>query len=121
MNYDTMGPDAVQACVEAFKRGKPVMVFDSAFRERETDLLWPAFAATPLVMRTLRQDCGGLLFLAVGSELGEKFGLPWLQDMNATEANVKAFPVLDLLKTNDLGCACALVARPRGWCERRAH
>ena len=63
----------------------------------------PAFAATPLVMRTLRKDCGGLLFLAIGNEVGEKFGLPWLQDMNATAANLAAFPVLDVLKTNDLG------------------
>jgi len=54
-------------------------------------------------MRTLRKDCGGLLFLAIGNEVGEKFDLPWLQDMNATPANVAAFPVLDLLKTNDLG------------------
>jgi len=46
-SFDTFGPDAVQACVEAFKIGKPVMVFDSAFRERETDLLWcvPPFAS----------------------------------------------------------------------------
>ena len=39
---ETLGPDAVKACVEAFKNGKPVMVFDSAFREMETDLLFPA-------------------------------------------------------------------------------
>jgi 3,4-dihydroxy 2-butanone 4-phosphate synthase len=97
------GSDALSACVEAFKKGKPCLIFDSAFRERETDLLWPATAATPQVMRTLRQDCGGLLFLAVGNEIGEQFGLPWLQDMNATPDAVKRWPVLDLLKTNDLG------------------
>lgn len=39
----------VEKCVQAFKEGKPIMVFDSAFRECETDLLWPATAATPLV------------------------------------------------------------------------
>jgi len=44
-NYDMFGDDAVQACVAAFKSGKPVMVFDSAFRERETDLLWCAGCA----------------------------------------------------------------------------
>ena len=41
-----VGNNAVSDCVEAFKNGKPCMVFDSAFRERETDLLWPATAAT---------------------------------------------------------------------------
>jgi len=79
------------------------MVFDSAFRERETDLLWPATAATPAVMRRLRKDCGGLLFLAIGNDVGELMDLPWLQDMNATPDNVKRWPVLDKLKTNDLG------------------
>jgi len=45
--YDMFGDDAVQACVAAFKSGKPVMVFDSAFRERETDLLWWGGGAPP--------------------------------------------------------------------------
>ena len=37
----------VQKAIEAFANGQPVMVFDSDFREKETDLLWPAAAATP--------------------------------------------------------------------------
>mmetsp|Transcript_10708 Transcript_10708/g.12921 ORF Transcript_10708/g.12921 Transcript_10708/m.12921 type:complete len:261 (-) Transcript_10708:85-867(-) len=92
----------VRRCVEAFKEGKPVMVFDSAFRERETDLLWPAFAATPAVMRQLRKDCGGLLFLAVGHDVGKRFGLPFLQDLHSEETAVKKNPVLSYLITNDL-------------------
>ena len=59
-----MGAGVVKA-IEAFKSGNPVMIFDSAFRERETDLLWPAEFATPEVMRRLRTDCGGLLFLSL--------------------------------------------------------
>ena len=58
----------VGAAIEAFASGEPVMIFDSDFRERETDLLWPATAATPEVMRRLRNDCGGLLFLAIGTK-----------------------------------------------------
>ena len=64
----------VGRAIAAFAAGKPVMVFDSDFRERETDLLWPAGAATPEVIRTLRNDCGGLLFLAIGNEIGETLG-----------------------------------------------
>ena len=78
------------------------MVFDSDFRERETDLLWPADAATPEVMRTLRNDCGGLLFLAIGNEVGELFGLPWLQDIHTHPAIVEQNPVLGRLITDDL-------------------
>ena len=41
--------ELIQLASEAFAQGKPVMVFDSDFRECETDLLWPAAAATPAV------------------------------------------------------------------------
>lgn len=93
---------AVEAAIAAFAAGQPVMVFDSDFREKETDLLWPATAATPEVMRTLRQDCGGLLFLAIGDEIGQLFGLPWLQDIHTHPSLVEQNPVLGHLITNDL-------------------
>ena len=94
--------ELIQLATEAFAQGKPVMVFDSDFRECETDLLWPAAAATPAVMRRLRQDCGGLLFLAVGDDVGEQFGLPWLQDLHTHPALVEENPVLGKLITDDL-------------------
>ena len=53
-------------------------------------------------MRQLRQDCGGLLFLAIGHEVGERFGLPFLQDLHTHEALVSQFDVLQELVTNDL-------------------
>ena len=34
--------NSVAEAIEAFSLGNPVMIFDSDFRERETDLLWPA-------------------------------------------------------------------------------
>ncbi|KAH9253505.1 3,4-dihydroxy-2-butanone-4-phosphate synthase [Batrachochytrium salamandrivorans] len=53
-------------------------------------------------MRRLRSDCGGLLFLAISHEIGEKYGLPFLQDLHTTEDSIAKYPVLDVLKTNDL-------------------
>jgi len=94
--------ELIKLASDAFAQGKPVMVFDSDFRECETDLLWPAAAATPAVMRRLRQDCGGLLFLAVGDDVGEQFGLPWLQDLHTHPALVEENPVLGKLITDDL-------------------
>jgi 3,4-dihydroxy 2-butanone 4-phosphate synthase len=94
--------DSVEDAIRAFSQGKPVMVFDSDFREKETDLLWPATAATPAVMRRLRIDCGGLLFLAIGDEIGQMFDLPWLQDLHTHEKLVNDNPVLSHLITNDL-------------------
>ena len=94
--------DTVDDAILAFSQGKPVMVFDSDFREKETDLLWPAAAATPAVMRRLRIDCGGLLFLAIGDEIGQMFDLPWLQDLHTHQELVNDNPVLSHLITNDL-------------------
>lgn len=98
----TMTQDLIESAIAAFAAGQPVMVFDSDFRECETDLLWPATAATPAIMRHLRKDCGGLLFLAIGDEIGAKFDLPWLQDIHTHAALVAENPVLAALITDDL-------------------
>ncbi|MEK9650683.1 MAG: 3,4-dihydroxy-2-butanone-4-phosphate synthase [Poseidonia sp.] len=92
----------VKRAVEAFKQGLPVCLFDSEKREGETDLLFPASTASPATMRQLRKDCGGLLFLAIGDEVGECFGLPFLQDLHTTDAALDRHPVLHHLVTNDL-------------------
>ena len=92
----------VQRAVEAFQKGDPVCLFDSEKREGETDLLFPAAMAEPATMRQLRQACGGLLFLAIGDEVGECFGLPFLQDLHTTPDAIEKNPVLNHLITNDL-------------------
>ena len=92
----------VQRAVDAFRQGLPVCLFDSEKREGETDLLFPASTATPATMRQLRQDCGGLLFLAIGDEVGECFGLPFLQDLHTAQEATARYPVLNHLITNDL-------------------
>jgi len=92
----------VEQAIEAFAKGGAVLVFDSAFREQETDLLFPASAADPSAIRQLRKDCGGLLFLAIGNEVGTDFGLPWLQDLHTNQELVMEHPVLHHLMTNDL-------------------
>ena len=92
----------VQTAIDAFKSGHPVCLFDSEKREGETDLLFPGASAQPATMRQLRQDCGGLLFLAIGDEVGECFGLPFLQDLHTTKDALENNPVLSHLITNDL-------------------
>ena len=92
----------MEDALEAFRAGKPVCLFDSEKREGETDLLFPAEHAEPATMRQLRKECGGLLFLAIGHEVGERFGLPYLQDLHTDDDLVKKWDVLHHLKTNDL-------------------
>ena len=88
--------------VNAFKMGNPICLFDSENREGETDLLFPGQSAQPATMRQLRKDCGGLLFLAIGHEVGELFSLPFLQDLHTHPALVSDNLVLAELITDDL-------------------
>jgi len=94
--------DEISVAIEAFSKGLPVCLFDSEKREGETDLLFSAQFAQPSTMRQLRQDCGGLLFLAIGDEVGELFSLPFLQDLHTHPELVNDNPVLSHLITNDL-------------------
>ena len=92
----------VKAAVDAFRAGKPVCLFDAENREGETDLLFPGQCAEPATMRQLRLDCGGLLFLAIGHDVGERFSLPFLQDLHTHKSLVDEYEVLNHLVTNDL-------------------
>ena len=92
----------INNAIKAFAEGLPVCVFDSEFREGETDLLFSGEKITEANIRQLRKDCGGLLFLAVGSEIGEMFGLPYLQDLFDEPILNNSYPVLKELSTNDL-------------------
>ncbi len=94
--------DHVDEAIEAFANGEPVCVFDSEFREGETDLLFSGAKITEENIRKLRKECGGLLFLAVGSEIGEMFGLPYLQDLYDEPILNDDYPILQELSTNDL-------------------
>lgn len=92
----------VDAAISAFQQGLPICLFDSEFREGETDLLFAASKVGTAAIRRLRQDCGGLLFLAIGHEVGELFGLPYLQDLHTDSALSAKHPVLSELITDDL-------------------
>ena len=94
--------DSIELAKQAFAKGQPVCLFDSEKREGETDLLFSAQFVLPENMRQLRQDCGGLLFLAIGDEIGERFGLPFLQDLHTNPSLVSEYDVLGKLITNDL-------------------
>tara|TARA_B100000900_G_scaffold129102_2_gene109147 strand:+ start:23282 stop:24010 length:729 start_codon:yes stop_codon:yes gene_type:complete len=94
--------DEISIAIDAFSKGLPVCLFDSEKREGETDLLFSAQFVQPATMRQLRKDCGGLLFLAIGDEVGDLFGLPFLQDLHTNSALTNDHSVLNHLITNDL-------------------
>ena len=70
----------VEAAVEAFRKGSPVLIHDAADREGETDLIYPAGAVTPEDVSRMRNDAGGLICVALSDEVAEAFDLPFLEN-----------------------------------------
>ena len=78
---ETTGDEAVDAAVEAFRRGDPILVHDAADREGETDLLYPAGDVSASEISHLRNDGGGLLFVALSDEVAGAFDLPYIHEV----------------------------------------
>ncbi len=78
---DAVGGEATVAeAVAAVRRGEPVLVHDAADREGETDLLYPAGAVDREAVARLRNDAGGLLFVALPDDVAAAFDLPYLHE-----------------------------------------
>jgi 3,4-dihydroxy 2-butanone 4-phosphate synthase len=71
---------SVDAALEAFRRGDPVLIHDAADREGETDLVYPAGAVDPDAVAHMRNDAGGLVCAALGDEVADAFDLPFVQE-----------------------------------------
>lgn len=97
---ESVGPPALDTACSALQQGRPIMVYDGDEREGETDLFVPAQNATPERVRRLRDDAGGLVFVAVGPDVRQALGLPFLHDVYR-EAN-EDFPVLGELVPGSL-------------------
>ncbi|MFW5937586.1 MAG: 3,4-dihydroxy-2-butanone-4-phosphate synthase [Halanaeroarchaeum sp.] len=70
----------VEAAVDAFANGDPVLVHDFADREGEVDMVYPARSVTPQDVATMRNDAGGLVCVALGPAVADAFELPFLAD-----------------------------------------
>ncbi|WP_324665174.1 3,4-dihydroxy-2-butanone-4-phosphate synthase [Haloarcula sediminis] len=73
--------DTVQAAIDAFARGEPVLIHDAADREGETDIVYPAGSVTPEAVARLRNDAGGLVCLALSDAAAAALELPFMQDV----------------------------------------
>ncbi len=70
----------VEAAIEALDAGRPILVHDGTDREHEVDLLYPANSVDHGAVGRLRNDAGGVLFVALSNEVAETFDLPFLHD-----------------------------------------
>jgi 3,4-dihydroxy 2-butanone 4-phosphate synthase len=74
---------ALEKAAAALKAGGMILVYDGDEREGEVDMVIHAKFAKPDTVRTLRQDAGGLICLAVDGTIAERLGLPFYSDMLA--------------------------------------
>ncbi|ATW88712.1 3,4-dihydroxy 2-butanone 4-phosphate synthase [Halohasta litchfieldiae] len=70
----------VEAAIDAFADGQPVLIHDFADREGETDIVYPATAVDSEAVARLRNDAGGLICVALSDAVSDVFGLPFLQE-----------------------------------------
>jgi len=61
--------------------GRPILVYDFDDRERETDIVFYAPKVTYKSVEFMRKNGGGLICVALGPEVWEKLGLPYLSDI----------------------------------------
>ena len=88
-------PEAVRPATLALAAGEPVLIFDAADREAETDMVFLSEKATPEMIRLLRKDAGGLFCTAISDEMRRRLGLPFFTEL--LEVASAEYPLLGQL------------------------
>ena len=74
-------PAELAPAARALAAGEPVLLFDAADREAETDLVFLSEKATPELVRLARKDAGGLICTAIPEELRRRLALPFFSEL----------------------------------------
>lgn len=87
----------IQRAIKALQNGEMILLFDLEGREAETDFTIPAKAVTPEAVRWMRKDGGGLMCVALDSEVSEKLGLPFIADImrDASKQNTSLSKIVE--------------------------
>ncbi|MGC2289175.1 MAG: 3,4-dihydroxy-2-butanone-4-phosphate synthase [Thermoplasmata archaeon] len=93
-------PREVAAAGQALADGEPVLIFDAADREGETDLVILSERATPELIHLLRRDAGGWVCTAISDELRVRLGLPFYSDLLTLSEG--EYPILGKLRREQL-------------------
>ncbi len=72
---------SLEPAIASLKRGEFILLYDSAGRENEIDMVVAAEFATPEHVARMRQHAGGLLCLAIDHSFGQKLGLRYMHDI----------------------------------------
>ena len=73
---------------KTLKKGEPILVFDEAGREGETDIFFSAKHVSNSNIRFLRKNGGGMIFIAADNLAFTKLGLPFSHDVFELVSNI---------------------------------
>lgn len=82
------------------RAGRPILVYDFDDRERETDMTVASQFVTPAVLRTMREEAGGLICTTMPGTLAKALGMPFLADVFWDESY--KFPILAAMAPSDI-------------------
>ena len=74
---------SLESVLESLKHGEFVLLFDSAGRENEIDMVVAAEFVTPEHVARMRQHAGGLLCIAIDNNLATSLDLRYMHEILA--------------------------------------
>ena len=77
---------SLETGLESLKRGEFVLLFDSAGRENEIDMVVAAEFITPEHVARMRQNAGGLLCIALENNFAKSLELQYMHDTLASSS-----------------------------------
>ena len=77
---------SLESGLESLKRGEFVLLFDSAGRENEIDMVVAAEFITPEHVARMRQNAGGLLCIALENNFAKSLELQYMHDLLASSS-----------------------------------
>ncbi len=74
---------SLDAAIDSLRRGEFVLLYDSAGRENEVDMVVAAEHMTPEHIARMRQHAGGLICAAIDGRFGRSLGVRYMHDILA--------------------------------------
>ena len=91
---------SLESGLQSLQRGEFALLFDSAGRENEIDMVVAAEFVTPEHVARMRQHAGGLLCIAIDSDFGNSLGLQYMHDILA-ESSIDKEMIMGLAPYGD--------------------
>ncbi|MFZ8922361.1 MAG: 3,4-dihydroxy-2-butanone-4-phosphate synthase [Nitrosopumilaceae archaeon] len=80
---------SLESGIQSLKRGEFVLLFDSAGRENEIDMVAAGEFVTPEHVARMRQHAGGLLCISIDNEFANELDLHYMHDILAESSTNK--------------------------------